>query len=561
MNRFFSIKLFNSRFFSKKSLYVCPSLGDDFKGNGTKELPFKSNVRAIKEYFNDIKSCPDFLIFRRDSSAQPFEEISKSAFKRAKKGFQVLEKKNKEIRKEIKVEENNPQIQKLSDQLISNSKIIKIRECVDNLEEKVLINGWVHRIRKQGKNMVFLVLRDGSGYVQCLVTGNTLCHSLMSVNEETCVQIIGNIVKVPPNKSSYSGVEVQVECLNVLGKSPTGMESITAKIAIDSNPDIIFSNRHLFIRGEISSDILRMRSFLLKCFRDHFFFKKYTEITPPLLVQTQVEGGSTLFPVKYYDQDAYLTQSSQLYLETALPALGDVFTISESFRAEKSHTKRHLSQFTHLEVEIPFISFNDLLDRIQDTICDTIDRIMEIPEAKNILFRLNPAFQKPARPFNRIQYKDAIKLLNDLNVRKKEDNSKYSFGDDIPQSAEKKILEALNVPILLLTHFPTSLKCFYMEKCRDSPDLTESVDVLMSGVGEIIGGSMRRSDYDDLLEGFHREGLDPQQYYWYLDQRKYGSCRHGGYGLGVERFLTWLLNRNSVKETQIYPRFPTRCAP
>lgn len=302
-----------------------------------------------------------------------------------------------------------------------------------------------------------------------------------------------------------------------------------------------------------------MRGVTLRAFREFFDKQSVLEVTPPLMVQTQCEGGSTLFKLDYYGQPAFLTQSSQLYLETCLASLGDVYCIAESFRAEKSHTRRHLSQYTHVEAELGFLKFDDLLNLLENMICSVIDSVFANPESAKLLAELNPGFKPPKRPFRRMDYGDAIKWLKENNITK-EDGSFYEFGEDIPEAPERKMVDTINEPILL-TRFPAEIKSFYMKRCSEDRRLTESVDVLMPNVGEIVGGSMRISDLQELMEGYSREGISPEPYYWFTDQRKYGTCEHGGFGLGLERFLAWMLNRYSVREVCLYPRFVGRASP
>ncbi|KAI8892623.1 hypothetical protein BC833DRAFT_611179 [Globomyces pollinis-pini] len=415
---------------------------------------------------------------------------------------------------------------------------------------------------------MFLILRDGTGFLQCIISGSQ-CRSIDILNlaTESSVRIYGTIEKLPEGKSAIGKSELKCDHVEILGKSPSGPDAFSTKFNTETSADQLLDQRHLVIRGDQASACLKFRAIAMKEFRNYFESRKLTEVNPPLMVQSQAEGGSSVFEFDYHGERAYLTQSSQLYLETVLPSVGDAYCITQSFRAENSHTRRHLSEFTHCEAELAFITFEELLDFIEDMIVTVIENIMRNPEAASIINQLNPDFVIPKKPFRRMKYTDAIQWLNDHKVLKEiidEDGnitySPFKVGDDIPEGPERKMTDAMNEPILLCK-FPANIKAFYMKKCVDDPSLTESVDVLMPGVGEITGGSMRISDYDELLSAYERENIDPKNYYWFTDQRKYGTCEHGGFGLGMERFLTWMLNRHTVREVCLYPRFIGRCHP
>lgn len=376
---------------------------------------------------------------------------------------------------------------------------------------------------------------------------------------ESTVTVYGVIHPVPEGKSAPGGHELAVDYYSIVGLAPGGDDAITNKVQESADPSLLLDMRHLVLRGETMTGIFKVRAALLRSFRRVYEDMGILEVTPPCMVQTQVEGGSTLFALKYYGEDAYLTQSSQLYLETCLPALGDVFCVQESFRAERSHTRRHLSEYTHVEAELAFLTFDELLVHIETLLAKTVAYVLEDPEIAEILSKLNPGFKPPQLPFLRMTYDSALDWLNERGVPNEEGEA-FKFGDDIAEAAERKMTDEIGEPILL-TRFPVEIKSFYMQKCADDPRVTESVDVLMPNVGEITGGSMRIYDLDELMKGYAREGINPEPYYWFNDQRVYGTCPHGGYGLGTERILAWLCDRFTVRDCSLYPRFAGRCKP
>ncbi|KAG8041871.1 hypothetical protein G9C98_007175 [Cotesia typhae] len=497
--------------------------------------------------------------------SQKYEPAAKSQLKKIQKIWVREQYKNEDKQKKL-TEDDEKRTKNLDEAksiVIAEDKSlpaavgIKIKDAVEHRDKRIKLFGWVHRLRRQGKSLMFITLRDGTGFLQC-VLNDKLCqtYDALLLNTEASVELIGTLKKLPEGKTAPGGHELAVDFWKVIGHSPPGgADSILNE---EAHPDVQLDNRHIMIRGENTSQVLKMRSVLLKAFRDHYSDRGYSEVTPPTLVQTQVEGGSTLFKLNYFGEEAFLTQSSQLYLETCIPSMGDVYCIAQSYRAEQSRTRRHLAEYTHVEAECPFITFDDLLDRLEDLICDVVDRVLKSPLG-HIVHELNPGFQKPQKPFKRMNYSQAIEYLRENNITK-EDGSFYEFGEDIPEMPERKMTDKINEPIMLC-RFPANIKSFYMSKCAEDQRLTESVDVLLPNVGEIVGGSMRIWDFDELLEGYKREGIDPTAYYWYTDQRKYGTSPHGGYGLGLERFLCWLLNRYHIRETCLYPRFLERCKP
>ncbi|KAF2835143.1 asparaginyl-tRNA synthetase [Patellaria atrata CBS 101060] len=440
---------------------------------------------------------------------------------------------------------------------------IKLRKGADDQERgtRVKVFGRVHRERKQ-KDVVFITLRDGYGFMQCVLTGQLIkTYDILTLARETSIELYGELYEVPPGAHAPENRELHVDyfVIHEGWKAAGGDEAITNRISKDTDHSILMDMRHLTLRGDVASSVLFVRDAVEFAFHQTYRETKLRKVSPPALVQTQVEGGATLFKFDYYGQDAFLTQSSQLYLETCLPSMGDVYCIEKSFRAEKSLTRRHLSEYTHVEAELDFITFSDLLDHLEHVMCRVLEITLADPIIAGYIKELNPEFKMPERPFKRMKYTDAIEWLNEHDILN-EEGKPHAFGDDIAEAAERKMTDIINRPIFL-THFPVEIKAFYMPKDKDDSRLTESVDCLMPGVGEIVGGSMRIYKYDELMAAFKREGLDPAPYYWYTDQRKYGSSPHGGYGLGLERFLAWLCKQHTVRDCCLYPRYMGRCTP
>jgi len=546
---------------SDKIVYTSEKAGSDDSGDGTETNPFKTVLQALR---SAVKEPWPTIYVDSKEEGQKFEVVAKSQLKKilkiyvreTHKGAATAQRETQDAELREKNLEEAKKVLITEDKSLPAALRIKIRDVSVNKKKRVQIFGWVHRLRKQSKTLMFITLRDGSGYLQCVLT-DKLCQTYNAIllATESSVCLWGIVEPVPEGHQAPGGVELKVDYWEAIGFSPAG--GAEAILNTEAHPDVQLDQRHIMIRGENTCKVLRVRSALMQAFRDHYFARGYCEVNPPTLVQTQVEGGSTLFKFDFFGEEAYLTQSSQLYLETCLASLGDVFCVAQSYRAEQSRTRRHLAEYTHVEAECPFINFDDLLSRLEDLVVDVCERVLKT--SGDLIMELNPDFKVPKRPFKRMDYSEGVKWLKDNGV-KKEDGSFYEFGEDIPEMPERKMTDAINEPILF-TRFPAGIKAFYMSRCPENRELTESVDVLLPGVGEIVGGSMRINDYDEMVAAYGNAKIDPAPYYWYTDQRKFGTVPHGGYGLGLERFLCWLLNRYHIREACLYPRFLQRCTP
>ncbi|KAG9119216.1 hypothetical protein FRC07_005848, partial [Ceratobasidium sp. 392] len=438
----------------KPKVYVDETAGSDDKGDGTEASPYATPVAAL-----DGPHGADAAVFIRKAPADEYAPISGAALKRAKKGLEQLKEKAKKaealaakaeqdrLREEKKLEESKKIVIK-EDTSLPPAVKTKIQGCTELRSKRISVSGWVHRLRQQ-KGLTFIVLRDGTGYLQCVLSGQLAqTYDALVLMTESTVRIIGTLQEVPEGKTAPGGHELTADYWQLLGSAPGGAEAYSNKLNEETEGTVLHDNRHLVIRGETAAAVLRVRSGVLSAFRHTYAKHSLLEVTPPCMVQTQVEGGATLFKFDYYGQPAFLTQSSQLYLETCLPSLGDVFCVQESFRAENSHTRRHLSEFTHLEAELAFITFEELMTHIENVICETVDTLLADPKMAELVYQLHPKFQKPTRPFMRMDYRDAIKYLVEHGIKRKDDETgemvDHVVGDDIAEAAERQMTDELN---------------------------------------------------------------------------------------------------------------------
>ena len=530
--------------------YVDTDAGvDDISADGSEEKPYKSLAYAyIQRYDNPAKllyltraSATDPVVLGDRSAKLGWKEPPKSAVKKADSAIKAHKKKLEKqaamaAEKEKLKEQRRKNLEEAKKVVIHEDQslppAVKINLGMKDVKlgdekergARVKVMGRIHRLRQQ-KHATFITLVDGKGHLQCVIPAGDLTKTYHALTFAlgTSLELYGEMKKVPAGHSASDDRELAVDFYRVIGAAPTEEDSMTNKVSAQQNQwdHDMLNSRHLVLRGDNACSLMTLRQAVELAFIDNYRKMQFKKVSPPALVQTQCEGGATLFSLPYYDETAYLTQSSQLYLETCLPSMGDVYCIEKSFRAEKSLTRRHLSEYTHIEAEMDFIEFSDLLDHLEELLCNVIDAILEDPISAAIVESLNPTFAKPSRPFTRIRYSEAIKWLNAQDPPiLNEEGKTHVFGDDIAEAAERHMTDTINKPILL-THFPTDLKAFYMQKDPSDREVTESVDLLMPGVGEILGGSMRMYDYDELLEAYHRKGIDPKDYYWYTDQRKY----------------------------------------
>ena len=423
----------------------------------------------------------------------------------------------------------------------------------------VMIRGWLYNLRESGK-LLFPQFRDGSGVIQGVVAKNAVppevFESVKALTQESSVIVEG---KVRADKRAPGGYELDVSNVQVIQRVP---ENDPYPIPLkEHGVDFLMERRHLWVRTPRQAAILRVRAEIIKAARDFFDERGFTLTDPPILTPAACEGTTTLFPVDYFDEQAFLTQSGQLYIEATAMALGKVYSFGPTFRAEKSKTRRHLTEFWMVEPEVAFATLDDLMDLAENFISFLVKRCLERRAADlKIIGRDVSKLGNVHPPFPRLSYDEAVKMLQEAHAKGALENN-FEWGGDLGSPDETYISSQFDRPVMV-HRYPAKVKAFYMEPDPQRPELGLCVDVLApEGYGEIIGGSQRMASHELLLERIHAHGLPEEAFKWYLDLRKFGGVPHAGFGMGIERAVAWICGLEHVRETIPFPRMLYRLYP
>ncbi|NLH50705.1 MAG: asparagine--tRNA ligase [Myxococcales bacterium] len=431
------------------------------------------------------------------------------------------------------------------------SQYVYIADAHKHVGETVTFRGWLYNKRSSGK-LHFLQVRDGTETVQCVMFKGDFDEATFNEADklpyESSLEVTGEI---KADQRSPIGVEMAVKEFKVISKVVQEFP-ITLK---DHGVDFLMNNRHLWIRSRRQHAILRVRHTIVKAIRDFFDGHGFTLVDAPIFTPNACEGTSNLFATNYFDETAYLTQSGQLYMEPACQAFGKVYCFGPTFRAEKSKTRRHLTEFWMVEPEVAFMDLNGDMDLMEEFVEYIVAQCLEHRKPELIALERDLAkLEAVKRPFPRMHYDEAVETLKKAGVP-------FTWGDDFGGDEETVLASQLDRPVMV-HHYPAVVKAFYMKKDEQRPELACGVDMLApEGYGEIIGGGQREDDIEKLIAEIKHHEL-PQEYFeWYLDVRRYGSVPHAGFGLGVERTVSWICGLKHVRETIPFPRLMGRLTP
>lgn len=435
-------------------------------------------------------------------------------------------------------------------------KFTSIKDAMKKGSGEVALRGWVHRFRSSNK-MAFLVLRDSTNIIQCVLKKDELEDSWGEISKlkiESSVEIFGKIKK---DKRAPTGFEVDVSKINVIHVAED------FPINKDLNEELLGDRRHLWLRSQKMTAIMKIRSTVFSAIHEYFRKKGFYEFQSPIIMGAAGESGSSVFEVKYFDKKAYLAQTWQLHAETAIFALEKIYCIAPSFRAEKSNTSRHLTEYWHAEMEVAWSTFEGLQDYAEELIKYIVSKVLEEnkEELKILERKTGTLMSTVKKKFPRMTYTEALDLL------KKKARMKIDWGKDLRTIEEDKLSSLFDTPIIV-TDYPKKVKAFYMKESPETmslPDDKKTVqgfDVIgPEGYGELFGASQREEDIEVIKKNLIREGEDLKNYEFYFDSRRYGSIPHGGFGMGVERVISWICGLSTIKDAIAFPRTMRRLSP
>ena len=430
------------------------------------------------------------------------------------------------------------------------SRFVEIRELIEHTGETVNVRGWVQTTRVHGK-VAFVVVRDGTGIVQCVIVKAEVSPGLWdripTLLLESSVEVRGT---VRADARAPGGCELALEAAHIVG--PSEDYPIQPK---EHGVDFLLDHRHLWLRSSQQRAIMRVRNEVEQAIADFFYTRGFVRIDTPILTGAIGEGGAGLFEVDYFEEQAYLAQTGQLYVEAAAAALGKVYCFGPTFRAEKSKTRRHLTEFWMLEPEVAWYDSDDNMRLQEELVCYLVERALErCRDELDVLERDRTPLERVQPPFPRLDYSDAVSLLI-------EKGNEIEWGSDLGATDETVIAEQYDRPVFVC-NYPKQAKAFYMKENPTDPRTVLCDDLLApEGYGEIIGGSQREDDHDKLLARIRQEGLPEPAYRWYLDLRRYGTFPHSGFGLGLERTIAWICGRPHIREMIPFPRMLNRLYP
>ena len=427
---------------------------------------------------------------------------------------------------------------------------IFIKDLIKHDGNDVTLNGWVYNVRSIGK-IWFLILRDGTGMLQCVVVKNDVDDDTFNKEElltqESSVTITGT---VRIEKRAVGGVELGVKSIEI--------HQIAEEYPIshkEHGTAFLMDNRHLWLRSKKQHAIIKVRHRIVKASRDFFDNNDFVLFDSPMLTANAAEGTTSLFNVDYYDRTAYLSQTGQLYGEAGAMAFNRVYVFGPTFRAEKSKTRRHLTEFWMLEPEMAYCDIEENMEWAEKLLVYIVEQCLEnCKEELNLLERDISKLENIKAPFPRLTYDEAAKLL-------KENGVEFKYGSDFGRTDETVIAEQFDRPVIV-HRWPADIKAFYMKRAPDNEKLALGMDILApEGYGEIIGGGQREDDYDTLVKRIKEHNLPMKPFKWFLDLRKYGSVPHAGFGMGLERTVTWICGIKHIRETIPFPRTMSRLEP